>query len=1221
MYNVEPDPFADTDRFTVIRRIGQGGMGVVYEAYDHTRQMAVAVKTITGRDATDLYRFKREFRSLANITHRNLATLYELFADTTPWFFTMELVNGITFLDYVRSSSPLDYTRLSAALAELATGISDLHARKKLHRDIKPSNVLVEPTGRVVILDFGLVMDLEHTPLGAFPEDDWFGTAAYVAPEQVARDVLTEAADWYGVGCLLFHSLTGRLPFEGDAQAIIDAKLARNGPPPRRFSQGIPEVLDRICAGLLKRDAEERFTGNDILDHLGSRLLSIDTSPAPLLDHPMALVGRDLQLASLESALASVRGDRPVTMYVHGPSGSGKTALVEHFLNQLSLRSDVLVLSGRCYERESVRYKALDTVVDFLSRYLAGLSTLQIRRLIPTDRWLLVEMFPVLASILADDSPDYESVADPQERRRRAVAAFRTLLTGLARRVHLLICIDDLQWGDLDSALLINELLRQPGGPGLLMLATYRSEDAATSACLRSLLDAPASAAGISRRELALEPLSIADAERLAYELLDEESVKARILAASIARESGGSPLFVRELVAYIQSGQPLAALPSSRDPISFDDLLRRRLSRVPSDATRLLEIVAVSGQPLREIDAFDAAELFVRDPAILTLLRSAQLVRTRGSGESTAVEIYHDRIREALVGGLPADTRQHHHRRLALTLQAAGHEDPDTLATHFQGAGDPMTAGHYYLLAADAAARALAFDRAAELYRGARDLRQAAGAELNAIRVKLGHALANAGRGWEAAREYKAAREGASEPAAALELQRLAGYQYCISGHVQEGRLALREALRMVGVTMSATPRRALWPLLRDRTLLRLRGTRFDDRARTRRSKSELARIDAVWSAATGLAQIDLITAASFQAHNLLLSLRAGEPYRVARALALEAMSSALEGTAREQRAALMLTAARQIAGRIQEPHALGMVALADGVTAMSGGRWTDGTHALDEAEAIFRTRCVGVIWELATLHHFRVWSLAFRGAYREMMSHGHAVLNDARERNDVYTPSTIGMFVEPIQRLLDDDPHGSRKALHDVAREWTHRGVSLQRVMQYMQETFIDLYAGDGEGAWHRLNEWWPELRASYLLRLEQMRIQMLHLRAACAIQASIATRDPSLLRVAEKDAGRMERERAPWALPEAQIIRASLAAQRGDRAGAAELLDRSASRCETLGRGQFARPARWQQGRLVGGDEGRRLTAAAESAMVEQGIRNPARWTALHLPGFAP
>jgi serine/threonine protein kinase len=1220
MNNVEPNPFADTERFTIIRRIGRGGMGVVYEAYDHVRQMAVAVKTITGRDAIDLYRFKREFRALANITHRNLATLYELFADGTPWFFTMEVVTGITFLEYVRSASAVDNSRLPAALGELVTGICELHARKKLHRDIKPSNVLVEPTGRVVILDFGLVMDLEHTPLGAFPEQDWFGTPAYLAPEQVAGDLLTEAADWYGVGCLLFQALTGRLPFDGDTPAIIEAKLLHDGPSPTRFNPDIPDVLEQICVGLLKRDPDDRLTGHDILEHLGSHAGSLDSSLPPLLDQPMALVGRDLQLASLESALASVRPDRSVTMYVHGPPGSGKTALVEHFLDQLNARSDVLVLSGRCSERESVRYKALDTVVDFLSRYVAGTSTLQVRRLVPADRWLLVEMFPVLASILADDSPDHESIADPQERRRRAVGAFRALLTGLATRVRLVICIDDLQWGDLDSALLINELLRQPGGPGLFMLATYRSEEAATSPCLRTLLETPAAFAGIMRRELALESLSTADAERLAFELLDDDGVKARIRAASIARESGGSPLFVRELVAYVKSGHHLAALVASAEPISFDDVLQRRLSRVPSGATQLLEIIAVSGQPLREIDAFDAAEMFVRDPGVLTLLRSAQLVRTRGSGDSTALEIYHHRIREALVGGLAADTRQHHHRQLALTLQAAGHSDPDTLATHFHGAGDPLTAGHYYLLAADAAARALAFDRAAELYRRARDLRQPSGEELNAIRVKLGHALANAGRGWEAADEYKAAREGAAETVAALELQRLAGYQYCISGHVQEGRLALREALRMVGVTMPSTPRRALWRLLRDRIILRLRGTRFREGVRPSFAASELARIDAVWSAATGLAQIDLITAASFQAHNLLLSLRTAEPYRVARALALEAMSTALEGTAHGRRAAAMLAEAHELARRIQQPHALGMVALAEGVAAMSGGRWADGAGALAQAEAVFRTRCIGVVWELATLHHFRVWSLAFRGEYREMMSYGHDVLNEARGRNDVYTPSTIGMFVEPIQRLLDDDPNGSRTALHDVARHWTHRGVSLQRVMQYMQDTFIDLYAGDGEGAWNRLNEWWPELRSSYLLRLEQMRIQMLHLRAVCAIQASVATRNAALLRVAEQDATRIERERAPWAEPEAQIIRASLAALRGDRTGAVELLDRAATRCEALDRRQFARPSRWQQGRLMAGDEGRRLTAAAESAMVEQGIRNPARWTALHLPGFA-
>ena len=117
------DLFKGTDRFSVIRRIGHGSMGVVYEAHDRLRQMPVAVKTVRGGDATAMYRFKREFRSLSNITHRNLATLYELFAETTPWFFTMELVAGATFLDYVRGSGSVDYVRLSAALIELEAGL------------------------------------------------------------------------------------------------------------------------------------------------------------------------------------------------------------------------------------------------------------------------------------------------------------------------------------------------------------------------------------------------------------------------------------------------------------------------------------------------------------------------------------------------------------------------------------------------------------------------------------------------------------------------------------------------------------------------------------------------------------------------------------------------------------------------------------------------------------------------------------------------------------------------------------------------------------------------------------------------------------------------------------------------------------------------------------------------------------------------------------------
>jgi hypothetical protein len=156
------------------------------------------------------------------------------------------------------------------------------------------------------------------------------------------------------------------------------------------------------------------------------------------------------------------------------------------------------------------------------------------------------------------------------------------------------------------------------------------------------------------------------------------------------------------------------------------------------------------------------------------------------------------------------------------------------------------------------------------------------------------------------------------------------------------------------------------------------------------------------------------LVTAAAFQARNLLLSLRAGEPYRVVRALALEAISCALEGTRRQQRVTALLAAGAADRDEDAGAHALGMVALADGIAALSCGRWQEGEAALSSAETTFRTGCVGVIWELATLHHFRVWTFAFRGAYAEMMSYGHRVLDESRQRNDLYTPATIGMFVE---------------------------------------------------------------------------------------------------------------------------------------------------------------------------------------------------------------
>src|SRR5688572_7065729 len=201
------EPFRGTDRYVVRGHVGAGGMGVVYEVEDRVRQQTVALKTLRRWEAVDLYRLKREFRSLADISHPNLVSLHDLVVDDEHCFFTMELIDGVTFVEYVRGSShgPVDMERVRIALPQLIDGLGELHRRGRLHRDIKPSNVLVTADGRVVILDFGLTTTLAAG--GADTERGLAGTPAYLSPEHSRGLESTEASDWYSVGATLYHAL------------------------------------------------------------------------------------------------------------------------------------------------------------------------------------------------------------------------------------------------------------------------------------------------------------------------------------------------------------------------------------------------------------------------------------------------------------------------------------------------------------------------------------------------------------------------------------------------------------------------------------------------------------------------------------------------------------------------------------------------------------------------------------------------------------------------------------------------------------------------------------------------------------------------------------------------------------------------------------------------------------------------------------------------------
>jgi eukaryotic-like serine/threonine-protein kinase len=1249
-------------RFTIQERLGGGGMGVVYRAFDRERGETIALKTMRRVDPMALYRFKNEFRTLADLTHQNLVNLFELIAVGDLWFFTMELIEGLDFISFVRQElmqpdrseataqgkldgqrlkateageaaaparepragglSPAMVDRLRGALRQLAEGLYALHQVGKLHRDVKPSNVLVTGEGRVVLLDFGLAADLERSGSLSNTEGQIVGTISYMSPEQAGGLPVSPASDWYSVGVMLYEAQTGRLPHQGSIAQILRKKTTVDPPPPSVLVEGVPEDLSQLCMDLLDRVPENRPSGDEVL----SRLLA---SPrrwgvAPMPCQSTHLIGRGSHLEALRSALTIVKSGEPLALFISGRSGSGKSTLVQSFLEEISTSDDVVVLTGRCYERESVPYKALDSLLDALSRYLKQLPAEAARGLLPDDVSLLARLFPVLqrVEVVAESPRPVFEGPDQFELRRRASTALRQLLTRMVKEHTLVLAIDDLQWGDIDSAMLLLDLMRPPQPPALLLLGSYRSEEVERSPFLQAIKSLGAGELATPwRRELAVEALTIAESRELAQELLSQDNAMSRARAHIIATESQGNPLFIYELVDYVRSGTGLAESPASTGQIDLDAVLWSRIERLPERARWLLETVAVSGQPIAQAAAIEASELGPEAHAAVMELRGSRLIRVSGPSPRDEIEVYHDQIRETIVGHLAPVEVQERHRRLALVLESTGHADLEQLAVHFEGAGDRDRAGTCYAKAADLAARALAFMHAAKLYRKAIEFRSGASEQdTGQLWASLGDALANAGRGQEAAQAYFAATS-LVDAVQALELHRRATMQLLISGHVDEGLEALRNVLRPMGMTLPSTPRRALLSLLARRVILRFRGLGFVPRDESQISAEDLTRIDLCWSAVAGLSIIDPIMGADFQARGLLRALRAGEPYRIARALAMEAAHVSTAGGPGRRNYERLLSMAEPLAESVGQPHAKAMITLARALGLLMFGEWKTACTWFDRAESLFRSQCTGTAWELDTVHNLCLWGLVHMGDLNTVRRRWPVLLKEARDRGDLYAATTLNTYYMTMLKLADGEDQEPERELDQVMNHWTQRGFHIQHSTAFRARFHLLLYRGDTEGAWKYLRSVWPLYARSLLLRVQMIRVQMHELRARCAVAVAAVSEEPRrLLRQAEHDVNQLEHEQRPWALAYARCLQAAIAVQRRQHDKARERLQEAVDRFAACDMLLNAAVARRRLGEMIGGVEGDSLVAQANAWIGTQGIRDPARWTAMYAPGFA-
>jgi eukaryotic-like serine/threonine-protein kinase len=642
--------FPNSERFSPRRRLGSGFFGTVFEAYDKEQQIVIALKVLHQEDPGALERFKREFWTLREISHPNLVKLYQLFNEDGSWFFTMQLIRGTNFVDFVRTaddSAPLpgcDLHRLRSTLVQLIAGVQALHAAGKLHRDLKPDNILVTRTGEVVIIDLGLTREFAEGL--ATQSVAILGTPQYFSPEQGSGGCLDEATDWYSVGVILFQCLTGRLPFEGDLQTLIKRKRQEPAPRPKLLVSAIPDDLSTLCGDLLNPDPALRPRGIDILKRLG-----YESPPVPAgslsIRRPKFLAREDV-LTTLLTLLSAVQvSGQPALISLRGRSGMGKTTILREIAARASAEpGHTIIISGRCHESSKVPFQALDTLIDKLIGYIRRLPSWEAKAILPRDVMCLARLFPTLKQIdsiarmrvLAGDA------LDPHDLRERAFEALIELLGRLGNEARVLVTLDDAQWSDQDSVAWLKRLLTHPSPPTVFFIVAYRSEDSSSNPLLRDYEAALNSSNPKFRLlRLELEELSAHDAERLAGHLLVDGIPNAESIRKSILEEAAGVPFLISELATYANKSFQEGGVPLC----TVEEVIRRRIDALPTAGKRMLHVLAAASQPVLEVVATKAARLESDDFPGLQTLSAERMVRVRESALGRELEIYHDRYRE----------------------------------------------------------------------------------------------------------------------------------------------------------------------------------------------------------------------------------------------------------------------------------------------------------------------------------------------------------------------------------------------------------------------------------------------------------------------------------------------------------------------------------------------------------------------------------------------
>jgi predicted ATPase/tRNA A-37 threonylcarbamoyl transferase component Bud32 len=733
-------------RYAVLKKLGEGGKGVVYKARDTVLNRIVAIKVLKTAVAGEegYSRFMREAQAVGKLNHPNIVSIHDIGREDDKQFFVLEFVDGMS-LQELMGTYPEGKCDIQTALRiamDVCGALQYAHAQGILHRDIKPENVMLTREDTAKLMDFGLAKMLGQPSLTQ--EGIIVGTVAYVAPEIALGRGADVRSDLYSFGAVLYEAVTGKPPFVGeDAVKVIFSHIHDFPVPPSKLNPKVPQALSDCIVKLLEKEPEKRFqTAADLLKALRdiaegflreaygpSAKAVVIPAPRPIAEREIQLIDRTDEMTVLREAVdKAVRGEGGLA-FLHGEPGIGKTRLTREVGAYARLRG-MQVVYGRCpalFRMDGVPPYVLWSEV--IRNYLEDCNPEQLYRVVGYYPGEVCKLVPDLANRLRSVPPSVP--ISPEHERDRLFEAVSQFVTNISREAPLLVVLDDLQWTDQSSLLLMHYLARGAYRVPMFILGAYRDTDIDERHVLTSVLTE------LNRERLLksvlLERMPFDDVSEMTKRIFEQDDVP-REFCELVYDKTRGNPFFVEEVikslkeekVIYRRENQwKIKEVSKIEFPKTVKSVIKARIVRLDDECQNLLTLASFVGndfscEAMCGVSGIEENKLLeIIDKLLKTGLIKHRVIR--GEDVCSFGDII---VRDVVYEEVNPFKRKKLHRDVGCALEKVYEKKIDEhfgeLALHFLESGDEAKALDYFLKAGDRAAKIYANNEAVSYFQRA---------------------------------------------------------------------------------------------------------------------------------------------------------------------------------------------------------------------------------------------------------------------------------------------------------------------------------------------------------------------------------------------------------------------------------------------------------------------------------------------------------------------